>query len=285
MPPRRAHTIPQIARVVSQQWTAEKREQLRDDFQSQHPGRDFAEACRHYVCYMIAKTLAETEVEPLSPPLAVDDIWHVHLLDTAAYRWFCGMVLEACGSEKKHLDHSTRTIGDGLRAARLRNLQGVYEARGLGRGDWPEELQNLGPVPRSGGGRAGGSSSAAGAAPGLRERSPRRNNGGLVLYVRPLIGSSITLEDLAPTTTMFALAEKIQDRQGIPPDQQVLIFSAQRIFQGAKPCQDGMSRSDRDRADRKYAEMCGKTLADWNVQNESTMHLVSAMPVLDLRGC
>lgn len=241
----------------------------------------------------------------LSPPFPVDQMYHMHVLDTIGYEAFCAAVCPP----GVFLHHDVD--GDLDPSARRRRVAAVrlaYEAR-FGRAP-PAALWYFDAPSDSSGteddasGATGGltttTAAAAASAAGTRDRSAAGGaaaaaEGGTAnveplvpepeparrakrartgaqrsqIFVKTLIGKTLAI-DVASDTTIATIMERVSEAEGTPLHHQRLIYAGKQLSCSAccSTCPAQFHLQDR-------------TVSDYNIRKYSTLHLIRK----PFRGC
>jgi len=168
----------------------------------------------------------DIDATKLSPSLPVDKVWHVVILDTKLYCEICDAVLPASVTAPRMIHHNPSGGDDVGHDDRYQRTLCMYEEV-FGQDEsvvwWPDE--------------------AEGPDHGVSVVLPT-----MTIYVKTLTGKTLTL-DVDPSYSVGILKHKIQNQEGVPVEQQRLIFAGKQL------------------------EAC-RTLADYKIEEESSLHLV-----------
>jgi hypothetical protein len=206
------------------------------------PNVEFKIALIEFVRFMLLKLhMRDYEGKVLSPTPLMDAVWHTAILNTRVYVDMMALLENHDGEWMHHETLNDTAENKQKRQARVAMTVAMYKVM-FETDPWtaPVEAQ---PSP-----------AVVVAAPAAPKNKKRKKDSEITLYVRELNGKNLTLT-CDVNDSVEELKSKIQKARGIPIDQQRIIWTGKQVEDG-------------------------RTLLDYNIGDESTVHLV-----LRLGGC
>ena len=166
----------------------------------------------------------------LSPSDSMDAMWHAHILDTQSYKQTCELLLGPGGfvhydpyaGEDRYVQHARREF----------TKYAFMKVFGT------DPIEGWGPDP----------SEDDGVERVTKRKRQNLSDDNFEIFVKTLLGKTLTLKVDKHTDTED-LKKMIYEKEGIPPDQQRIIFTGHQFADNEK-------------------------LVDWRVDKHCTMHLV-----------